>query len=493
MISYWLDSDQIKNNVLIPKYYNPHIVTELEALSSTHDIFSIQELVDDEIVSWGTGHEIGKMAYGTGDIPFVRTSDISNWEVKTLPKQGVSQEIYDKYARKQDIQVGDILIVRDGTYLIGTNCVISEMDKRSLYQSHVIKLRVNKNALFDAYLFFIAFNSTIVKKQIRSLQFTADTIDTIGNRFLELMVPIPKSKIKRTTASNRALKALEDREKGKAFIKELPTIMEKILDSGSIDPVDEFYKKSWTELLSDLSQNTITSEFGEFETFWLESNKISNNILLPKYYDPMVELELEKLSMNNDIVSIRDLIQVNEIEYSTGDEIGKMAYGTGSIPFIRTSDFSNWEIKHDPKQGVSEEIYLNYSEKQDVKAGDIFLVRDGTYLIGTSSIVTEEDKKCLYCGGLLKFRVLEGTRLDPYLLLGILNSFIVKRQIRTKQFTRDVIDTLGKRIEEVFLPIPKSPKLRQSMSEKIEAVVRERINGRKTISYLSEYILTVPD
>ena len=36
----------------------------------------------------------------------------------------------------------------------------------------------------------------------------------------------------------------------------------------------------------------------------------------------------------------------NDIEYHTGDEIGKMAYGTGDIAFIRTSDFSNWEIKH---------------------------------------------------------------------------------------------------------------------------------------------------
>ncbi|MEN8133097.1 MAG: hypothetical protein ABFS45_23550, partial [Pseudomonadota bacterium] len=52
-------------------------------------------------------------------------------------------------------------------------------------------------------------------------------------------------------------------------------------------------------------------------------------------------------------------------------------YGTGTIPFIRTSDFSNWEIKHDPKQGVSEEIYEQYAESQNVKEGDILLVRDG--------------------------------------------------------------------------------------------------------------------
>lgn len=51
-----------------------------------------------------------------------------------------------------------------------------------------------------------------------------------------------------------------------------------------------------------------------------------------------------------------------------------MAYGTGTIPFVRTSDFANWEIKHDPKQGVSEQIYNAYATKEDVQAEDILLV-----------------------------------------------------------------------------------------------------------------------
>jgi type I restriction enzyme M protein len=62
----------------------------------------------------------------------------------------------------------------------------------------------------------------------------------------------------------------------------------------------------------------------------------------------------------------------------TGDEIGKLSYGTGRIPFIRTSDISNWELKIDPKKGVSEKIYKILKKKQDVKEQDILLVRDYT-------------------------------------------------------------------------------------------------------------------
>ena len=42
----------------------------------------------------------------------------------------------------------------------------------------------------DPFILFLALNSDIVKRQIRSVQFTADTIDTIGNRYLEFTIPI---------------------------------------------------------------------------------------------------------------------------------------------------------------------------------------------------------------------------------------------------------------------------------------------------------------
>ena len=96
---------------------------------------------------------------------------------------------------------------------------------------------------------------------------------------------------------------------------------------------------------------------------------------MPKYYDPSIKATLDSLSANCSLYSVQQLIDMGAVQLSTGDEIGKMAYGTGDIPFVRTSDFSNWEIKADAKQGVSEEIYQQYAEKEDVQEGDILLVR----------------------------------------------------------------------------------------------------------------------
>ncbi len=484
MISFWKNAKDVRGRVFIPKFYDPGLEAERASLADTHNFIRLGDLVETGQISVSTGDEIGKAAYGTGDIPFVRTSDISNWETKSAPKQGVSRSIYDEYVKKQDVRSGDILLVRDGTYLIGTNCFVTALDREIVFQSHILKFRVIDNTALDPRILFLALNSRIVRRQIRSFQFTADTIDTIGHRYLDIIISIPKDARRVSMIAEEAQGALDTRVKGKSFIKQAPFLMEEALAENSSAKIYQFLDADIGQLGAG-KQDTVTSEFGHFEAFWHSISSISDRILLPKYYDPEITEELRVLGRNCDCVSIGDLVASGKLEIATGDEIGKMAYGTGDIPFLRTSDFANWEVKHDPKQGVSGEIYEQYRASQDLQEEDILLVRDGTYLIGSSCMISGEDTTALYCGGLIKLRSNDRSALDPYLLLALLNSYIVKRQIRTKQFTRDVIDTLGPRLREVVLPIPKSATLRDEISTAVKIIVEQRISARQTIARLS--------
>jgi hypothetical protein len=211
MIQYWQSSADILDSIYIPKYYNPELAIQKVALSSTHYCQSIMSMIEKGLISVEAGDEIGKAAYGTGDIPFVRTSDIANWEIKSAPKQGVSKEIYAEYACDQDVQPGDILFVRDGTYLIGNNCFITPIDKAILYQSHVLKIRVHKKDILDPYLLFLSLNNPWVQRQIRSVQFTSDIIDTIGRRFFELVLPTPKNEAMQRQLSRACERGLAER------------------------------------------------------------------------------------------------------------------------------------------------------------------------------------------------------------------------------------------------------------------------------------------
>lgn len=491
MISLWKSSRDIVQRIYIPKYYDPSIRRDLSTMEKSHALCRVEDLIRDGQLKVSTGDEIGKLAYGTGDIPFVRTSDISNWEIKGVPKQGVSEEIYSMYASRQDIQEGDLLVVRDGTYLIGTNCLVTKLDNKFVYQSHILKLRSNKAREMNPHLLFLALNCEIVQRQLRSVQFTADTIDTIGNRYREVILPFPREKSIRNVLTLKTQRSLGKRVIGKAFIREAPRLIEDALRTGTATGLSAFLQAGIEKIVERVTQDTITSEFGDFNSFWLRKDKITKRIFLPKYYDPTIGEELNALAEHCECASIGDLVKRGWLEISTGHEIGKLVYGTGNIPFLRTSDFADWEIKHDPKQGVSEETYNMYAERQDMQAGDILLVRDGTYLVGTSCIVTEEDEKSLFCGGLYRLRSTEREELSPFLLLGLINSYIVKRQMRTKQFTRDVIDTLGTRLHEVVLPIPRSKRLRRDISEIIRRVVRERMRNREQIQKLAARLTSV--
>jgi type I restriction enzyme M protein len=209
--------------------------------------------------------------------------------------------------------------------------------------------------------------------------------------------------------------------------------------------------------------------------FLIDASQVTGGVLCPRYYDPQAERELAGLEDTHHLLRFQDLVSAGTLTLTTGDEVGKLAYGTGTIPFIRTSDISNWEIKADPKHGVSNDIYESLAKKQDVQAGDILMVKDGTYLIGTCAIVTEADKKILYQSHLYKIRVGQNPYgLNPYLLLAILTSTAVQKQIRSKQFTQDIIDSLGERINELILPVPRNQRTRDDITEQVRQSVIKR-------------------
>ncbi len=327
-LGFLLKSSAVHGHVLIPRYYNPEIATRLDELRRTHELVAFGELIQRGQIQLATGDEIGKMAYGTGPVPFIRTSDISNWEIKADPKQGISEAIYEQYAEKQDVQPGDLLFVRDGTYLIGASCLVTAADCKILYQSHILKFRVAPNAPISGPLLLALVSSPVVRRQIRAKQFTADIIDTIGNRYHELVLPLPRNSEIGSKIEREVLAVVQGRVALREQLRRIPL---------------------WAQgLIPDLSAELPDADNGEFEPtgnpgFVIPHGGIRSNIFIPRYYDPRVDEELLGLAKTHELASIGDLISKGVLTFKTGIEVGKMAYGTGPVPFIRTSDISNWE------------------------------------------------------------------------------------------------------------------------------------------------------
>jgi type I restriction enzyme M protein len=195
-LGFVIKRSNIKDSILIPNYYDPEIKENLKKMeeSGRYILTSIRELVEKEVLSIKRGHEVGSQYYGMGDVPFVRTSDIVNWEIKIDPIKCIPEEIYEKYIKNQDIHENDILLVTDGTFLIGRTAIITALDKKIVIQSHIRRLRCLKPQQLHPYLLLYLLNTDIVQQQIKAKTFVQATISTLGNRIYEIILPIPKDK-----------------------------------------------------------------------------------------------------------------------------------------------------------------------------------------------------------------------------------------------------------------------------------------------------------
>ncbi len=460
---------EIKNDIFIPRYYDPRIGDELDALAPTHHCVSLDELADASQLRHDHGSYVPKINYGAGPVPYIRTSDLSNWEIKASPKHGVPVEVYHKYREKQDVRAEDILFVHEGTYLIGSAAMVTPFEGPLLYQHHLAKFRVLPSAPFGPYFLLIALESPTVQRQVRAKQFTADIIDSVVGRLGQVVIPYPKDV--------RRVKAIET--KAKCAVLERVRIRERM--THAVRQLDVYLQRAgaatletifgWTPPEKPAPPDFLGYKTG-FTSFNVGAGDVVNDILIPKYYDPAIEDIGKRYTTRCELTTVGQLEEEGLISLETGVEVGKMAYGTGDIPFVRTSDLGSWELKREAKQGISPAVYAEW--QQDVQADDILLIRDGTYLVGSSILVNKADLPLLYCGGIYKIRSLNPRRLQPALLYAMLNLPFVRRQMRNKQFTRDVIDTLGRRLREVHLPVPKDAEVRSAIGSRFGRLASQR-------------------
>lgn len=177
---------------LVPRYYvHNHGQTNWERdITEGARVVAVGELLAKHLLTMRKGNEVGSDAYGAGDIPFVRTSDINNFEISFDPTKSVSEEVYEKFRRQQRLKPSDILMVVDGRYRIGSTAMLTENNHRCVVQSHFRIIGTPEGDHLDPYELLFALNLPFVRMRIRDLVFVQSTLGTLGKRILELEIPL---------------------------------------------------------------------------------------------------------------------------------------------------------------------------------------------------------------------------------------------------------------------------------------------------------------
>lgn len=190
---FWSNCEISQPHYWVPRYYDGSVKKQLqkEAARLKAQLMTFGELQKAGYLRIRKGNEVGAEAYGTGNIPFIRTSDLSNWEISIDPTKSVSERFYQKFAKRQQLKVNDILLVLDGRYRIGRTAILHEANVKSVVQSHILIITVTKKAPFNAYQLLYLLNRGVVLAQMRNLTFIQSTLASLGKRIEKLQLPIP--------------------------------------------------------------------------------------------------------------------------------------------------------------------------------------------------------------------------------------------------------------------------------------------------------------
>lgn len=206
--------------------------------------------------------------------------------------------------------------------------------------------------------------------------------------------------------------------------------------------------------------------------------------LCPRYYDQATvqELRTEASKLGADILSVGEMVKMGFVRIRKGNEVGAEAYGSGEVPFVRTSDISNYEISIDPTRSISEEIYQQFATQQRLSPTDILMVADGRYRIGRTAILNEHNYKCVVQSHIRIISVTSKSPIDSIELLYLLNLPKVQHQIRNLVFIQSTLGSLGKRINEILLPIPKKDNEWSNRIEDFRQLVTQRAHLLRRLS-----------
>jgi type I restriction enzyme S subunit len=214
-------SDFKDDNLWTPAFSYPLYVNTLKAIQKKWKTVPLGE-----IATIKKGDEVGSVNYNKyldkkdADIPFIRTSDLVNYEVDQFPDFYIPEEIYQEL--KQDIKAGDVLFTKDGK--IGMSAMITKNDK-AIIASGMVRLRLKTEAkkynLTPEYLFVVlSLKETGLYPAIRRTVVASTIPHLREERLKEFEIPIlDKNSIDEITKLVK--EAFELKDEKKKLIKEV--------------------------------------------------------------------------------------------------------------------------------------------------------------------------------------------------------------------------------------------------------------------------------
>lgn len=194
----FVPSDSVPMRNAVPTFFDRRFDDAFTAAMAT-DRFSaftsmtIGELIERELLSIRNGHGSPTQSVRVGTVPYIKVSDLRAGLVNINPTNRVPAAIAEAFwkGKESGLQEWDLLCPERTSKNIGDFCMLMPGQEQVVTTKEIIVLRPGERANFDAFYLMWAMSLNIVRDQWRRVIFMQTNREDVGDRYLEIRIPVP--------------------------------------------------------------------------------------------------------------------------------------------------------------------------------------------------------------------------------------------------------------------------------------------------------------
>ena len=182
-------SDVFQRQVLVPTYFDYRHNDDIRQFLDVNGIdgIAVGDLIDSGVISERRGHGSPPNDQRSGDIPYVKVSDIRGLRININPTNLVSEPVAKRHWRGKNsgLQAWDVITPNRASSNIGEFAILIPGEEDIVLTKEVFVFRSINQDLYDAFYLLWAFSLKAVRNQWRRIALMQTNREDCGNRYRE--------------------------------------------------------------------------------------------------------------------------------------------------------------------------------------------------------------------------------------------------------------------------------------------------------------------
>lgn len=195
--SRWVDVDAAK--VAVPVYFDNRHEGALDELLALPEFAQFERRTLGELEKAGAikcspGHGSPSADMRTGNVPYIKVSDIRAGQVNINPSNMVPNVVAEKFWKgpTSGLHAFDLVSPIRTSKNIGEFAVLMPGQEQSVFTKEVLVLRASPDSGLDNLFLLWALSLKVVRNQWKRVVFMQTNREDVGQRYKEIAVPWPK-------------------------------------------------------------------------------------------------------------------------------------------------------------------------------------------------------------------------------------------------------------------------------------------------------------